>query len=173
MQVAVCGPGTCTDEEARAAFAVGRGLAKHGATVLCGGGPGVMASAAAGARSSNGRVVLIQPGAATGELGSPTDVVIATNLGEARNAVLVGSVEAVIAVGGSWGTLSEGALAMRPAADLPPGAVPVVSLGGLQVLDPGRETVARLLTAPDPPHPVAPAPGPAPAARLPASKGRL
>ena len=62
-------------------------------------------------------------------------MIIATNLGEARNAVLVSSVDAVIAVGGSWGTLSELALALRRARDLPDGALPVVSLGGWRVLD--------------------------------------
>jgi uncharacterized protein (TIGR00725 family) len=55
-------------------------------------------------------------------------VTVATGLGEARNAVLVNSADAVIVVGGSWGTLSEVALAMRR-------GVPVVSIGGWRVLD--------------------------------------
>jgi uncharacterized protein (TIGR00725 family) len=154
MQVAVCGPGECSDEEARAAFAIGRALARHGVTLLCGGGPGVMASAAAGARSLDGLVVAIRPGLDPGEASDEGTVVIATNLGEARNAVLVASADAIIAVGGSWGTLSEVALAMRRARALPVGALPVVSLGGWRVLDPAGEVVPGLLTATDPEHAV-------------------
>src|SRR4051812_1919852 len=140
MRVAVCGPWTCTDDEARAAFAVGRHLARRGATVLCGGGTGVMASVAAGARSLGGVVVSILPGRRAPESGvheergpdpvaaaADSTVVITTGLGEARNAVLVSSADAVIVIGGSWGTLSELALAMRGAQDRP---MTVVSLGG-------------------------------------------
>jgi uncharacterized protein (TIGR00725 family) len=155
MQVAVCGPATCTDDEARAAFAVGRLLARHGVTVLCGGGTGVMASVAAGARSAGGLVVSVRPGLDPGEAAGDASVVIATNLGEARNAVLVASADALIAVGGSWGTLSEVALAMRRARDLPEGALPVVSLGGWRVLDPNGDPVPGLLEASDPEHAVA------------------
>jgi uncharacterized protein (TIGR00725 family) len=113
-----------------------------------------MASAAAGARSLDGLVVAIRPGLDSGEASDEGTVVIATNLGEARNAVLVASADAIIAVGGSWGTLSEVALAMRRARALPAGALPVVSLGGWQVLDPAGEVVPGLLTATDPEHAV-------------------
>src|SRR5690606_41078295 len=125
-QVAVCGPARCTEAEAQAAATVGRRLAERGATVLCGGGGGVMAAAAAGARSAGGIVVGVRPGR---DRSGPADlsVVLSTNLGEARNAVLVASADAVIVVGGSWGTLSELALAMRRARDLPAGQLPVVS----------------------------------------------
>ena len=94
-----------------------------------------MAAAAAGARSAGGLVVGVRPGSDPGPAAGDLSVVITTNLGEARNAVLVASADAVIVVGGSWGTLSELALAMRRAQDLPAGALPVVSLGGWQVLD--------------------------------------
>ena len=96
MQVAVCGPAQCTDAEARAAFEVGRQLARHGAVVLCGGGSGVMAAAAAGARSLDGVVVGIRPGADPGPAAADLTVVLTTDLGEARNAVLVASADAVI-----------------------------------------------------------------------------
>jgi len=82
-------------------------------------------------------------------------VVIATNLGEARNAVLVSSADAVIVVGGSWGTLSELALAMRRARDRPAGSLPVVSLGGWHVLDANGAPVPGILDATDPEHAVA------------------
>jgi uncharacterized protein (TIGR00725 family) len=114
-----------------------------------------MASVAAGARSLDGLVVAVRPGLDPGESAGDASVVIATNLGEARNAVLVASADAVIAIGGSWGTLSEVALAMRRARDLPVGALPVVSLGGWQIQDSAGNLIPGLLTATDPEHAVA------------------
>lgn len=128
VQVAVCGPGVCTPQEAAAARRVGELLAERGAVVLCGGGPGVMAAVAAGARSRGGTVVGVRPGATRDGASPDLSVTILTDLGEARNAVIVSSADAVIAIGGSWGTLSEVALAMRR------GDVPVVVLGGWLVL---------------------------------------
>jgi uncharacterized protein (TIGR00725 family) len=125
-QVAVCGPGDCTDEEAAHARRIGELLAQRGAVVLCGGGTGVMAAGAAGTLAAGGTVVGIQPG--TGPASVDLSVTISTDLGEARNAVLVNSADAVIVVGGSWGTLSEVALAMRR------GRIPVISLGGWRVV---------------------------------------
>jgi len=155
MQVAVCGPADCTDEEANAAFAVGRLLAQRRVIVLCGGGAGVMAATASGARSAGGLVVGVRPGNDPGEAAPDLSVVIATNMGEARNAVIVTSAEAVIAVGGSWGTLSEVALAIRRARDLPAGSLPVVSLGGWRVCDAGGVPVSGVLEASSPEHAVA------------------
>jgi predicted Rossmann-fold nucleotide-binding protein len=114
-----------------------------------------MASVAAGARSLDGLVVSIRPGLEPGEAAGDASVIVATDLGEARNAVLVASADAVIAIGGSWGTLSEVALAMRRARDLPAGALPVVSLGGWRVLDPSGNPVPGLLEATGPEHAVA------------------
>ena len=161
VQVAVCGPARCTDDEARAAFDIGRLLAGRGVTVLCGGGSGVMAAVAAGARRAGGLVVGVRPGLDAGEAASHMSVVIATNMGEARNAVLVASADAIIVVGGSWGTLSEVALAMRRARDLPPGALPVVSLGGWRVTTPAGDPVPGVLEASSPEHTVDLALGPA------------
>jgi uncharacterized protein (TIGR00725 family) len=109
-----------------------------------------MASVAAGARSLDGHVVGVLPGLVgpvpMGVHGGIHDlsVVIATGLGEARNAVLVNSADAVIVVGGSWGTLSEVALAMRR------GGVPVVCLGGWRIFDAEGQPVAGLHYASDP-----------------------
>jgi uncharacterized protein (TIGR00725 family) len=128
FQVAVCGPRQCTDQQAAAARTVGVLLAEAGAVVICGGGTGVMAAVAAGARSAGGTVIGIRPGADTEGASPDLSVTIVTNLGEARNAVIVWSADAVIAVGGSWGTLSEIALARRR------GGVPVVVLDGWQVV---------------------------------------
>ena len=134
-QVAVCGPRggpdahQCTDTDAANAYRVGQLLAEREAVVICGGGTGVMAAVAAGARSRNGLVVGILPGGSREQAATGLSVTIATNMGEARNAIIVGSADAVIVVGGSWGTLSEIALAKRR------GDVPVVSLGGWQIRD--------------------------------------
>jgi uncharacterized protein (TIGR00725 family) len=128
VQVAVCGPRTCTEQDKEHAHEVGRLLARAGATVLNGGGNGVMAAVSAGARSAGGLVVGVRPGATKDGANPDLSVVLATNIGEARNAILVWSADAVIVVGGSWGTLSELALARRRGA-------PVISLGGWQILD--------------------------------------
>lgn len=128
-QVAVCGPARCTDEDAERARRVGVLLAARGVTVICGGGPGVMAAVAAGARSAGGLVIGVLPGADARDANPDLSAVVVTNLGQARNAVIVQSADAVIAIGGSWGTLSEVAHAMRR------GGVPVVSLGGWQLHD--------------------------------------
>jgi uncharacterized protein (TIGR00725 family) len=128
-QVAVCGPRECTDEERAAARQVGALLADAGAVVVCGGGGGVMAAVAEGVRSRGGCVVGIRPGG-TREGASPDlSVTVVTNMGEARNAVVVWSADAVIAIGWSWGTLSEVALAKRR------GGVPVIVLAGWRILD--------------------------------------
>jgi uncharacterized protein (TIGR00725 family) len=154
VQVAVCGPADCTEAEARTAFAVGRLLAARGVTVLCGGGPGVMAAVAAGARSGKGTVVGILPGLEPDLRESPDlTVTVRTGMGQARNVVLVGSADAVIAVGGSWGTLSEVAHAMRRAADR--GSLPVVNLGGWRVVDRDGRPVPGVVEARDPEHAVA------------------
>jgi len=128
-QVAVCGPADCTEEEASDAFRIGQLLAERGSVVLCGGGAGVMAAVAAGVQSRHGLVVGILPGDDRRDASPDLGVTIATNMGQARNAFLVWSADALIVVGGSWGTLSELALARRR------GGIPVVSLRGWQVHD--------------------------------------
>ena len=125
--MAVCGPRDCTTTQAEQARRVGVLLAEAGVTVICGGGTGVMAAVAAGARSAGGLVVGIRPGADDEGASPDLTVTIVTNLGEARNAVIVWSADAVIAIGGSWGTLSEVALARRR------GGIPVVVLDGWRV----------------------------------------
>ncbi|MGW5097563.1 TIGR00725 family protein [Streptomyces nodosus] len=123
VQVAVCGPARCGEPERALAHELGRLLAERGAVVICGGHGGVMAAVAAGARSRGGLVVGVLPGPDRSGAGPDLSVAIATGLGQARNSVIVHSGDAVIVVGGSWGTLSELALAVRR------GGVPVVRLG--------------------------------------------
>jgi uncharacterized protein (TIGR00725 family) len=92
-----------------------RKLAEAGATILCGGGSGVMEAAARGAREGGGLTVGIMPGSSAGE--SPPNewiqLPIFTGLSDARNAVNVRSADVILAVGGAYGTLSEIALALK------------------------------------------------------------
>jgi uncharacterized protein (TIGR00725 family) len=129
LQVAVCGPRDCTDTQAAQAARIGQLLAAAGAVVICGGGAGVMAAVARGARQAGGLVVGIRPGPDRRGASPDLSVTLVTNLGEARNAIIVWSADVVVVVGGSWGTLSEVALARRR------GGVPVVVLDGWQLLD--------------------------------------
>jgi uncharacterized protein (TIGR00725 family) len=128
IQVAVCGPRYCTDEDRANAYEIGRLLAESDAVVLNGGGIGVMEAASAGAASAGGLVIGVRPGGSREDANPHLSAVLATNMGEARNAILVWSADVVIVVGGSWGTLSEYALAKRR-------GVPVISIGGWQLLD--------------------------------------
>jgi uncharacterized protein (TIGR00725 family) len=112
-----------------------------------------MASVAAGARSLGGLVVAIRPGPDRDQELPDVSVVISTDLGEARNAVLVSSADAVIAVGGSWGTMSEVSFAMRRARDQPGFAV--VNLGGWHAVDAAGQSIGGLLEARDAEHAVA------------------
>jgi uncharacterized protein (TIGR00725 family) len=127
VQIAVCGPAEASEQEREQAREVGRLLAQRGATVICGGYGGVMAAVAAGAREAGGTVVGVLSRADREEANPDLTVAVVTGMGQARNVVIVNSADAVIAVGGSWGTLSEVALALRR------GAVPVVCLGGWQI----------------------------------------
>lgn len=127
MYVAVAGPGdAATRADVDAAREVGRLLAEAGAIVLTGGLGGVMAAATEGATAAGGVTVALLPG--DDRSVSSATVVIATGLGELRNALLVRAADAVIAVGGSWGTLSEIALAQRT-------GVPLVVVSGWDVRD--------------------------------------
>lgn len=131
-QVAVCGPRDCKDIDAERAEEVGRLLAEAGVTVLCGGGRGVMAAVACGATVAGGIVVGIRPDTDREAICDGLSVVIWTGMGEARNSIIIESADAVIVIGGSPGTLSELALANRR------GGIPVVQLGGWEVLEDGK-----------------------------------
>lgn len=109
--IAVIGGSTCSTEEAASAAAVGRLVAEQGAVLVCGGLGGVMAAAARGAKQGGGLTVGILPGSDPADANPSIDVAIASGLGEMRNALLIRAADAVIAIGGGWGTLSEIALA--------------------------------------------------------------
>jgi uncharacterized protein (TIGR00725 family) len=121
VQVSVIGSGA--EHEARAE-AVGRLLAERGCKVVTGGLGEVMAAAARGAKEAGGTTIGILPGRDRAEANEWVDHAVATGLGHMRNFAVVASGDAVIAVGGQWGTLSEIAFAKilgRPVVILEPG----------------------------------------------------
>ena len=111
IYIGVIGDGKCSEEVARAAYEVGRGIGKRGAILICGGRGGVMEAAARGAKSAGGLTVGILPGISQQEANPYIDIAIATGMGEARNVIIARSCGALIAVEGMYGTLSEIALA--------------------------------------------------------------
>jgi uncharacterized protein (TIGR00725 family) len=113
VQICVSGGSKADPELARLAEAVGRGIAQAGAVLVCGGRGGVMEAAARGAADAGGEVVGILPGTSPDEGNPHVTYVIATGIGHARNLAVVASADAVIAIGGEWGTLSEIAYARR------------------------------------------------------------
>lgn len=105
--IAVIGGSSPTADEATLAEDVGRALAEAGAVLVCGGRGGVMAAACRGAKKAGGTTVGILPGPDASEANPYVDIAIATGIGEARNAIIARTAEAAIAVGGSYGTLTE------------------------------------------------------------------
>jgi uncharacterized protein (TIGR00725 family) len=127
-----------------AAEQVGRELGSRGVVLICGGLGGVMEAACRGAKDAGGVTVGMLPGLDRSDANPYVDVVIATGLGEARNALVVNAAEALIAVGGGYGTLSEIGLALRAGKR-------VVGLGtweveGVEALDSPETAVETVLS---------------------------
>lgn len=122
--VGVIGPGTDPpDDHVAAAFQIGEDLAARGAVVITGGMGGVMRAAASGVRQGGGVSIGLLPGDDRSGASQEHTFTIPTGLGEMRNPLLIRAVDAVVAVGCSWGTMSEVALAIRT-------GVPLVHLYG-------------------------------------------
>jgi uncharacterized protein (TIGR00725 family) len=122
--VAVIGPGDgASAAEIELARQVGRLLAERGVILVCGGLGGVMAAACEGAAERGGLTVGLLPGNDRGEGNRCLTVALPTGIGELRNGLVVRASDAVIAIGGSWGTLSEIAIAKRA-------GTPVIGLEG-------------------------------------------
>lgn len=107
VPVGVIGPREATAGQVTAAGQVGKLLAAHGLTLVCGGRGGVMAAAAEGARQAGGLTIGLLPGSDWREANAGIEIPIATGLSEGRNMVIAKSCAALVAVGGSYGTLSE------------------------------------------------------------------
>jgi len=111
--VAVVGAGEASAPVCDIAYAAGQAVAQRGAVLICGGRGGVMAAAAQGARSAGGLTIGILPGYDRSEANAEIEIAIATGMGQARNAVVVASADAVVALEGEGGTLSEIGLAIK------------------------------------------------------------
>ncbi len=142
--IAVIGAGTCDGATYELAREIGERLARAGCVVVTGGLGVVMEAASRGAREAGGVVVGIIPGHDPSEANSFAEIRIVTGMGDARNAIIANTGEAFIAVGGSYGTLSEIAFVLKRGKR-------VVSLGSWEV-DPAvihartpEEAVERVL----------------------------
>jgi len=132
MIIAVIGNSSCSPEETKLAESVGELLAQQGVTVICGGLGGVMEAVCRGAKSKGGLTVGILPGQDSSTANPWVDIPVVTGLGEARNVAVVKSAQAVIAIGGSYGTLSEIAYALKS-------GIPVIGLNTWSLSRNGRE----------------------------------
>lgn len=105
--IGVIGGGQCTPEIAKMAEDVGSLIAQKGATLICGGLGGVMKAACRGAKNNNGITIGVLPGQRKADANPYVDIPIVTGLADARNIIIVRSSDAVIAIAGKDGTLSE------------------------------------------------------------------
>lgn len=113
MIIAVVGGEEAPPEALAQAEAVGRELARRGCTLVCGGGGGVMEAACRGARAAGGSTVGVLPGTDASQANPYVELPIVTGIGRARNLIIVLSGEAIIAIDGGYGTLSEIGFALQ------------------------------------------------------------
>jgi len=139
MFIGVIGGSRCSRKVAKLAEETGRELAKHGATLICGGLGGVMEAACRGAQQAGGRTIGILPGNSATAANPYIDIPIVTGMGEARNVIIIRSAQAVIAIDGEFGTLSEIAHALRS-------GVPVIGLNTWALSKEGQK-VDSIITA--------------------------
>ena len=136
--IAVIGGSQCSSQEARLAEEVGRELAKRGVTLVCGGLGGVMEAACRGASSEGGVTIGILPGESRQTANPYVQFPIVTGIGYARNVAVVKSAQAVIAIGGSYGTLSEISHALQS-------GIPVIALNTWSLSKNGQQDNSIIL----------------------------
>jgi uncharacterized protein (TIGR00725 family) len=140
--IGVIGGGEVSPQFARLAEEVGREIARRGAVLVCGGLGGVMEAACKGASEAGGLTIGILPGD-NRQMANPfVKIPIVTGIGYARNVAVVKTSQAVIAIDGSYGTLTEIAYALQS-------GIPVIGLGTWSIsID--RQTDANIITAQSP-----------------------
>lgn len=148
LYVGVVGNGAPDRQRDALAEEVGRLLAEAGAVVVCGGLGGVMGAACRGAAGVGGLSLGILPGVDRRDADPAVGVAVATGLGELRNGLVVRTSDAVIAIGGEYGTLSEVALALKSDR-------PVVGLDTWALTRPDGSHDPGVVVAPDPASAVA------------------
>jgi len=140
--IAVVGPGQAEPGELASAEEAGAAVAAAGAVLVCGGLGGAMEAACRGARSRLGTTVGILPGTRREDANGWVTIALPTGLGEARNALVVRSADALVAIGGGWGTLSEIALARNL-------DKPVAGVGTWELARAGRPVEKGIFAAAD------------------------
>jgi uncharacterized protein (TIGR00725 family) len=138
--VAVVGPGDASPAELAVSEELGAALASAGAVVVCGGLGGVMEAACRGAKSRRGLTVGLLPGLDRSAANGWVDVAIPTGMGELRNGLIVRAADAIVAVGGGAGTLSEIAFALK--AGRPVIGIGTFTLDGVAVAGSAEEAAA-------------------------------
>lgn len=142
-QIGIVGASSCDETTYEIAFLVGKSLAQKKCTVINGGLDGVMEASARGAHSEGGTVVGILPGEK--QFANPfIGVSIATNMGHARNMIIVHSSDAIIAIGGGYGTISEISIALKEGKKVV-AIDPPVTLPHLIVCESALEAVEKVL----------------------------
>jgi len=124
--IGVIGTSQATNEELKIAEEVGKEIAKNNGILVCGGEGGVMEAACKGAKSANGLTIGVIPGFSARDANPYVDVPVITGMSHARNIIVVRTSNAIIAIGGSYGTLSEIAFALRL-------GVPIIGLNTWEV----------------------------------------
>jgi uncharacterized protein (TIGR00725 family) len=147
-RIGVMGPGVCSGRSLQLARDVGFEIARGGAILVCGGMGGVMEAAARGAREGGGITIGILPGARAEDANQYVDIPVATDLGNARNVVNILTSQAIIAIHGGYGTLSEIALALKC-------GTPVVGLETWDMKPPGGASAPEMMIAKTPQEAVA------------------
>lgn len=140
--IGVIGAGACSKDVEDLAVDVGRSIARAGGVLVCGGLGGVMEAAARGAREAGGVTIGILPGLDPGAANPFIDYPIATNVGQARNVILVHTARVLIAVSGGYGTLSEIALALKTGKRVI-ALQPRFSVEGVEMADSAEDAVRR------------------------------
>lgn len=111
--IGVIGGGECSDEIKNDAYLVGKTIAENGGIVVCGGLSGVMEAVAKGAKENSGITIGILPSEKKSEANEFIDIIIPTGMGKARNVILVNTADALVALPGKYGTLTEIAFALH------------------------------------------------------------
>ncbi len=140
--IAVIGGHKCNDEVEQIANNLGKNIAKVGAILVCGGLSGVMEAVSKGAKQANGTTIGILPGEDKAEANAYIDIPIATGLGFTRNTIVVGCADAVIALPGEYGTLSEIGFALN--AKKPVIGIGTWDISGVIVVKDAREAIDKI-----------------------------
>ncbi|MEM2716042.1 MAG: TIGR00725 family protein [Archaeoglobaceae archaeon] len=144
MQIGVIGSGSCDEETYKLAYRVGELIAERGGILINGGLGGVMEASAKGAKSKGGITVGVLPRGVE-EANPYIDIKIATNMGHARNMIIVHSSDALISIGGEYGTISELAIALKERKRVASLKPPVI-LRGMKIFENAEEAVDYVLS---------------------------